>query len=143
MMWLGQQAVRLMQDAGYPAKIHCVYRPPQAQRLVYDRGHSKALPFESPHQYFEAVDIIHPSLGWNVSDRYWQSLAHCWEILGDKHEVDLSIGHYWKWRDSAHVQLRDWRGMKERVGEEIPTDQQLQERFQEVLPKVWAARHKR
>ena len=142
MMYLGQQVVKLMQDSGFPAKIHCCYRSADDQGKLYNQVPkvTKALPYDSAHQYYEAVDIIHPSLGWNVSEAYWTTLSKCWEIIEDKHNLDLSIGHYWNFRDSAHVQLKSWHDFKDKVGAHKPTEDQLNERFREVLPKVWAAR---
>ena len=140
MYFLGQQIVKVMEDAGYPAMIHCCYRSPQLQQKWFDKGTSKARPWESPHQYWEAVDIVHPSLFWNVSSDYWEQLAVAVRIVAEKYGVELEHGHHWKWVDSAHIELKDWRKVKRLVGDVHPTPQQLAERFQQVLPRVWAQR---
>ncbi|WP_371168638.1 M15 family metallopeptidase [Aliiroseovarius sp. 2305UL8-7] len=83
MMFLGQQIVKVMEDSGYPAKIFQCYRSPARQQELYDQGRTKpgkrvtkAKPFSSAHQYLEAVDIIHPSIGWpKREDPYWEALG--------------------------------------------------------------------
>lgn len=137
MMFLGQQIVRAMQDQGYPSKIYQCYRDPDDQMVAYYRGNSKAKAYESPHQYFEAVDIIHQKHGWNVSHEYWDTLQACVEMVSEKYGVKLNHGHTWKWRDSAHIEIRDWRSFKHYVGRQRPTQEQLAQRFEDLLPQVW------
>lgn len=156
MLYLGQQIVRAMQDAGYPSRIHCHYRPPGKQAELKEAGHSRASPWDSPHQYYEAVDIIHASKGWGVTDQYWETLASCARIVADKYGVELELGHDWGW-DSAHIEVKDWRKFRDLLrqrwlddyaewnnGGKVgvlpeptpPTKLELWERFKEVLPKV-------
>lgn len=168
MLWLGQQIVKTMQESGFPAKIHENYRSPERQSKLKGQGFSKAGAWESPHQFFEAVDIIHPGLGWDVPEEYWEALATAVRVVSAKHGVDLVHGHYWKFRDSAHVELKDWRKFREVLrarwrlesaayNERIhklhpeewgpapepdrPTSEELAERFRQVLPDVWKAKH--
>lgn len=162
MVYLGQQIVKSMEDAGYPAKIHCSWRSPEEQQLVFNKGRSKARPWQSPHQFFEAVDIVHPSLYWAVSPSYWETLAACVELIALKYDVDLVHGHHWKFTDSAHIELKDWRTQRLvnecRYDAEItqwlvdcarmspklpakpkrtrPNSEELAARFRSVLPKV-------
>jgi hypothetical protein len=144
MYYLGQQIVKLMEDAGYPCKIWQCYRSPEDQTEYYVRGTSKAKAWQSPHQYYEAVDLLHPSLYWDVSDEYWETLAACVRTVADKYGVPLVHGHTWGW-DSAHVELPDWRVIMRRQAERFgtgavdtmrPTEADLWARFQEVLPGV-------
>lgn len=159
MFYLGQQVVRAMEDAGFPAKIHCCFRPPDVQADLKERGFSKAGPWESPHQFYEAVDIIHPAKGWKVSPDYWEALASCVRIVADKYGVDLVHGHYWRFVDRAHVELKDWRSFRDLIRQRwlddysdwnnggkvgprpvptAPTVHELWGRFQLVLPAVAA-----
>lgn len=140
MQFLGQQIVKSMEDAGYPAKVQECYRSPERQQrlLSLGEGVTKAGSFGSAHQYYEAVDIVHPSLFWNASSDYWEQLAVCVRIVADKYGVDLNHGHHWRMVDSAHIQLRDWREFKAVVGKAKPSPEQLALRFQSVLPAVWA-----
>lgn len=151
MMFLGQQIVSAMQRGGYPAKIVWCYRSPEKQRELYAQGrtatgsivtHAKA--WESAHQYSEAVDIVHPWKGWDVPPDYWEALASAVRIVADKYGVDLEHGHNWKFADSAHIELSDWRDFRNQHRTVMlteghnrpPSEMQLWERFMDVLPDV-------
>lgn len=152
MYFLGQQIVKGMQQAGYPAKIHCCYRTPEEQQRALDRGASNARPFRSPHQFYEAVDIIHESFAWFHPDLrppstpkevwekqaadFWETLAAVSRTVADRYGVRLELGHDWGW-DSAHIELRDWRDFRRAIGMSVPTRVQLAARFSEVLPHQW------
>jgi hypothetical protein len=146
MYFLGQQIVKAMQDAGHPAVIIECFRTPQRQRELKAKGRSKAGPWESPHQYFEAVDIIHPSFGWDVSQQYWDALAACVRNVSERYSVALEHGHYWRFRDSAHIEIKEWRVHRDRHRRRVlrdgqerqPNSAELWERFCEVLPAVAA-----
>lgn len=141
MNYLGQQIVRKMQDAGYPSRIHCCYRPAEEQLELVEKGRSKANPWASPHQYMEAVDIIHLTLGWNVTQDYWDTLASAARTVADEHNIRLELGYDWGW-DSAHIELKDFRTVRDKMWgkfrpSEAATRAHLQQRFKEVLPHVW------
>lgn len=148
MFFLGQQIVKAMQDAGYPATIYQCFRSPDEQYRLYSQGRTtdgpkvtNALPFQSAHQLYEAVDIIHPERGWNVSPEYWETLAACVAAISERFAVDLEHGHHWKFTDSAHIELADWRNwriaLKARYGESrVPNARERWERFGQVLPRV-------
>ena len=172
MYFLGQQIVKHMQDAGYPAKILYCHRSADKQRQLYAKGRTapgrivtNAEPWESAHQYFEAVDIIHPSKAWDVTEKYWETLATVVRIVAEKYGVQLVHGHHWRFRDSAHIEMPDWRRVakahslvqvrefreyqrdkRERKEEGLPpppkyvlrppNDQELWARFCEVLPDI-------
>ena len=151
MYFLGQQIVKAMQDAGYPAKIIECWRPPGRQHDLHASGRSKAEAWQSPHQYYEAVDIVHESMGWRVDLEFWETLASCVRIVAERYAVELVHGHEWGW-DSAHVELKDWRTVRRRqhlawldnpdVTTRQPTAADLWRRFEEVLPGV-ARQHKK
>lgn len=150
--FLGQQVVKLMEDAGYPAKILYCYRSPSKQEELYAKGRTKpggivtkARAYQSAHQFMEACDIIHPSKGWDVSEDYWETLAACIRTVAEKYGVEINHGHYWKFRDSAHFELSDWKKQKEllepilsasKLLDPTPTEAQLWVRFCDVLPDV-------
>lgn len=148
MFFLAQQIVKAMEDAGYPAEIHECHRPGARQHELWAKGRFTAGPkvtnaraYESAHQYWEGVDIIHPERGWNVGPDFWDTLAVCVETVALKYGVVLEHGHTWKFTDSAHVELADWRKrrreLEQRHGERTdPTKAELWERFREVLPDV-------
>ncbi len=139
--YLGMQVVRMMEDAGYPSRILYCWRSPQVQNRFYNKGTSKAKAWQSPHQYMEAVDVIHATRGWNVSEDYWDTLAACVRTVSSRFNVQLEHGHNWKFRDSAHFEIKPWREVKGRYQDEkgnnrMPTQIELLERFVEVLPRV-------
>lgn len=141
MIYLGQQIVKKMQDAGYPSKIFYGYRSAELQQALYNKRPrvTYARPYESPHQYYEAVDIVHETLFWNAPPEYWETLSAVVEVVSKEFGVGLSHGHDWKMVDSAHIELSDWRFQKARVGLQRPTPEQLRLRFAEVLPHQWSA----
>lgn len=154
MYFLGQQIVRKMQQAGWPAKIYECYRTFERQAELYERVPrvTNAQPGESPHQFYEAVDIVHETKYWDVPEKFWEELAAAVRVVGAEYGVVLDHGHDWSFRDSAHIELVGWKRIRERYrsGEEggslspyrEPTRDELKRRFIEVLPTVWR-QHKR
>lgn len=132
MMYLGQQIVRRMQDAGRPAKIIYGFRDHDFQRDLYAKGRWKpgpkvtnAPPYSSAHNYYEAVDIIHPDKGWDVSMDFWNTLAACVRIVESEFAVKLRHGHDWdgdgipvpqdeteRFWDAAHIEMFAWKNQK-------------------------------
>lgn len=137
MAFIGRQIVRRMGDKGWPCKISEHYRTPQRQAELMRLGRSKAGPWRSPHQYGLAVDVIHQFRGWDVPERFWTDLAGVVKVVEGIYDVDLEHGHTWKFRDSAHVELKDFRTWRDRWGPRCPTQAELDECFAEVLPRVW------
>lgn len=136
MLFLAQQIVKRMEVMGYPSVIHCVYRSPEEQNALYQKTPrvTNARAFESAHQYSEAADIVHKTLFWNAPAEYWEALATCVRVVEQEYKVSLNHGHYWKFTDSAHVELTDWRVFAGSVGKNVPDAFQLAERFRQVLP---------
>ena len=115
MKFLLQQIVRQMQSSGRDAKIFEFYRHPDKQVEYLQKGTSKAGPFESAHQFFEAGDLIDPKLFWNVSDDYWEAISDAVEIVEEKFSVKLVHGwRDWGW-DGPHIELPDWRDVREQT----------------------------
>lgn len=154
MFYLGQQIVRKMQDAGHPAKIVECFRSFERQEELYERRPrvTNAPPGESAHQYYEAVDIVHETKGWDVGQEFWEALASAVRTVAEEHGVVLVHGHYWKFVDSAHIEMADWKRVRNRYREREdggalspyrpPTESELRRRFVEVLPKVWVQHQK-
>ena len=75
MGFVAGQIIKRMADKGWPAVRHGDFiRSAAEQKRLRAAGRSKAGPWESPHQYGLAVDIIHATRGWDVSDRFWEDL---------------------------------------------------------------------
>lgn len=139
MGFIGQQLVKRMAQKGWPCKILAHWRTPERQAELLAKGVSKAGPWRSPHQYGLAVDIIHASLGWRVPERFWIDLAACVQVCSKQYGVALEHGHTWKFRDSAHVELKDFRRYRDVWGKRRPTQYELDQCFKEQMPAVWAA----
>lgn len=137
MDFLARKIVDAMYSSGYPANVVELYRSPERQEeLVRQRPRvTNAGPFQSAHQYSLAADIVHPTKGWDVSEAYWEQLAACVRIVAEKYRVPLEHGHDWKFRDSAHVQLRDWRVFAGEIGGREPTRSELAAWTRRVLPR--------
>lgn len=141
MLYIGQQIVKRMEKMGYPSRIVEHYRDPERQDELYLAGYSKAKAWQSPHNYFEAVDIVHKTLYWNAPPEYWDALSVCVRVIETELNVDLEHGHKWKFVDSAHIEIKDWRNVRARQmlnpdGLHKPTPAELLFRWQEVLPQI-------
>lgn len=141
MLYIGQQIVKRMEKMGYPSKIHEHFRTPERQSQLKAKGHSKAGPWRSPHQFGEAVDIVHKTKYWQAGPDYWEALASCVRVIEADLRVSLVHGHHWKFVDSAHVELADWRNVRDAQilrtgGNYVPTSLELNERWRQVLPGI-------
>lgn len=141
MLFLGDVIVKKMEKAGYPSMIIDGYRSPEKQQKLFDKRPkvTYARPWQSAHQFFEAVCIVHKSKYWNASPEYWETLANVVRTVSREYNVDLTHGHYWRMVDSAHIELTSWRDVQKRNkrngGYHKPTPEELRERFFEILPQ--------
>lgn len=143
MLYLGGQIVKRLGKAGWPAYIVEGYRSPERQRELKSNGKgvTNASAWESAHQFYEAVDIVHKSLLWEAPPEFWETMAAIVRTVADEYDVELVHGHHWKMVDSAHVELKSWGDVRSkqiaRAGfAYTPTENELRERFAEILPKL-------
>lgn len=145
MQFLAEQICKEMQRVGYPAVIHCVYRAPEVQEKYRRTGTSKAGPFQSAHQYYAAADIIHERWAWFAAPDapdgagFWRALGDATHLVSEKFGVPFNKRLSW---DLAHVELFNWREMKEIVGPQEPSKLALDWYFQVTLPSVWRRHHR-
>lgn len=139
MMFLGLQIVKAMQQAGYPAVVLTCFRSGDEQDDLFEQRRSKATAWRSPHQYFEAVDIVHAGLHWNAEPVFWRQLRDCTAMIQDRFRVELVAGFDWGW-DPAHIELAHWRDVRARLGTRAPTEEERLRRFMEVIPARWQTR---
>lgn len=103
-----KQVISGLKRRGFQPKIFFAWRSLEAQRRIYDRGHSKVLfSFHTatldgcPNSY--AADIVDKRWGWEdpaEQNGFWQALGEEAERAG------LYWGGNWrKFKDVAHVQL--------------------------------------
>lgn len=141
MGFLSDQIMKELQRAGYPPREFQLFRDEDTQRKYYKRGTSKTK--YGAHQVYGAADIIHERWAWfdkrqpgDVPDgtAFWNTLWDCVEVVSEKYNVTFSERLSW---DPAHVQLDNWKEMREVCRWETPTPLQLEWYFQVTLPAVW------
>lgn len=117
MVYLAHHIVEGMAKAGYPAKVFISFRSPEQQEREWADGDSKARAWQSPHQFWEAVDIVHPSLYWEAPKEFWTMLGIVTRQVAQKYRCPLVWGGDWGW-DFAHIEIRDWRQIRSRQEQE-------------------------
>ena len=156
MGYLADQIMKEMQRAGYPPKEFNLYRSPSQQDAYKAGGTSNASAFSSAHQFFCASDIIHEKYAWFAKPKngpkppdgkhFWNCLWDCVEVVAERHDVQFKPRLSW---DAAHVELAEWHSFRSWCGPNLhpddtelytkPTQEQLDQWFAIVLPKVWKA----
>lgn len=107
---------RMGKELGIPMFAHCVVRSMQQQAKEYDEGDSKAKPGQSPHNYGCAIDLIHATRAWKLSEKEWLVIGHVGQEIvktAGLALVSLAWGGDWKFYDPAHWEVRDWQMVKE------------------------------
>lgn len=139
MAFVARQVVKRMAQKGWPCRVYEHWRTPERQAEMIAKGVSKAGPWQSAHQYGLAVDIIHSSKAWDVPERFWEDLEATVRVIEQCYKVDLEHGHRWKFRDSAHIELKNYRKYRALWGKRKPTYLELDACFAAEMPAVWAA----
>lgn len=95
-----------------PVFAHCVIRGEDEQNAAYKRGVSKARWLESPHNFGMAVDIIHSTKAWDLTERQWAIFGHLGKEVAAALGIPITWGGDFKslW-DPAHWELKDWRAL--------------------------------
>ena len=98
-------AVNIIHDLakrGKSFEIFETWRRPQDQKILLDKGITKAVPWRSWHQYGLAVDIV----AKDVAGRWSWDQMHDWQLLGHIGMArGLVWGGSWKSRDMVHFQF--------------------------------------
>lgn len=92
----------------WPFFVHTGMRTYWAQESAFKAGHSKARPYQSPHQWGLAVDLVHFSRLWDLRPLEWETLAAVVRECSRKASVPLEWGGDWSFYDPAHWQLEAW-----------------------------------
>lgn len=109
--------IRRMQNVTVPVFAHNMIRDLGHQQRLFDEGVSKAKPGQSPHQYGCAVDIVHGTKAWKLTDEQWLLMGHIGHELAGQLGIKLvwggndGPGDKFAW-DPAHWQLANWRDVK-------------------------------
>lgn len=108
---------RMAQKHNVPVFAHNMLRNLAWQQALFDKGVSKARPGSSPHQYGCAVDVVHGTKAWALTDEQWRLMGHIGHELAAQLGVKLvwggndGPGDKFAW-DPAHWQLANWRDVK-------------------------------
>lgn len=108
---------RECEKRGIPVWIFEVYRTPERQRELFNKGTTKAGPGSSPHQYGCAVDIISSAKLWDWTETEWQLLGVIGKEVARKCNIKLDWGGDWGW-DKPHWQLSHWKQVKLAIEDE-------------------------
>lgn len=109
--------IRRMHKVTVPVFAHNIIRDLGHQQRLFDEGVSKARPGQSPHQYGCAVDIVHGTKAWALTDEQWRLMGHIGHELAAQLGIKLvwggndGPGDKFAW-DPAHWQLANWRNVK-------------------------------
>lgn len=92
-----------------PLRVFCGYRSPEQQLVYYQRGTSKARPGQSPHNYGLAVDIIHVTEAWNLTNEQWKLMGVLGFEVARRQNLKLEWGGDWEFYDPAHWEIKGWK----------------------------------
>lgn len=104
--------VRRMRAIDVPMYGHCVWRTPDEQLALFERGRTKAMPGESPHNWGCAVDIVHCRFHWDLTERQWAVIGHVGKLVAASAGLKVTWGGDWKFYDPAHWELTDWKAKR-------------------------------
>lgn len=112
-----RKLIKRARKLGVPLFAHCVIRSSHEQNNAFLAGRSKARAGESAHNYGCAVDIVHGTKGWALSERQWAILGHLGKELAAALGLAVVWGGDWKFWDPAHWELADWRSIRDQHGD--------------------------
>lgn len=78
-----------------PMFAHCVWRTHSDQNQLYIEGRSNARGGESLHNIGCAVDLIHSTRGWELSDDAWKTLGYIGQELALQRGIGIRWGGDW------------------------------------------------
>ncbi len=97
-------------ELGLEVSLKDLYRSPECQQLMFDKGVSKARPGKSFHQKSLAIDLVvfenlddDPELEPNWAFEAYQALGDYWQSLDSK---NVWGGEWPKLRDAGHFERR-------------------------------------
>jgi hypothetical protein len=121
-----------------------LHRTPERQQQLLMQGTTKAGPWQSPHQYGQAIDLIHKTKLWSLTDAEWELIGTIGKEIARKKKVKITWGGDWGW-DMAHWEMTNWRESDiyrahrymERKKFEIPDDTERRfERYKLIMAQM-------
>lgn len=116
-LWFERTFVARMKRLDVPLFAATVWRGKDDQNAAYVKGVSKARYPYSPHNKGCAVDIVHGTKGWDLSERQWAIIGHIGHEIAAANGLKLTWGgkdhadDKFGW-DPAHWELSDWRDIR-------------------------------
>lgn len=107
-----QALIGRMAKLGVPMFATEVHRTADRQNLLYREGKSRAQAGEGPHGYGCAVDIVHGTRAWALTDQQWAIVGHVGKQIVLPHGWKVEWGGDWKFYDPAHWEIVGWRDVK-------------------------------
>jgi hypothetical protein len=108
-----------LKEHKFPFFVYEGQRTPERQEELRKAKRSKAGPWQSPHQYGCAVDIIHSVYGWMDTQFGAQEARKRWKIIGTigkevarRKGYKITWGGDWRFYDPAHWELSNWKDYK-------------------------------
>lgn len=108
--------IRRLRVLHVPMFPYCFVRSSDEQDALYDAGFSKAVGGRSPHNYGMAVDVVHGTKAWDLTERQWGIIGHIGKEIAVQRGFKLvwggtdHPGDKFGW-DPAHWELADWRNL--------------------------------
>ena len=101
--------VEAARKLGIPLYVHSAFRTEEEQAALHKKGRSRAVyPFAS-HCQGKAVDVVHASYHWMLSNDEWAFLGRLGKDVADRTGIEMTWGGDWSFYDPAHWEIKDWR----------------------------------
>lgn len=126
--------LKALHGRNMPFFVHCLYRGPEDQKEVQQRGNSRASFGQSPHNWSMAIDVVHYGRYWELTEKEWHIVGLIGKDVARRRKVKMVWGGDWSFWDPAHWELADWR---ERVAPRVHPISQMG--FSEAFGKARAA----
>lgn len=103
--------MRDLKRRGIPLFIHCGLRSDSEQNRLYAAGRSKARAGQSAHNYGCAIDVIHLTKGWELTQKEWAIIGLIGKEVARKRCLKITWGGDWNFYDPAHWEFTNWRAL--------------------------------
>ena len=99
-------------ERGLPLFPIELVRDQARQDMLFRQGRSKARFGASAHNYGMAVDMVHLTRFWDMSEKQWAAIAVIGKEVARKRGLKVTWGGDWNFYDPAHWELTDWKQRK-------------------------------
>lgn len=116
-----------------PMWAHSIVRGAKQQEAAFAGGFSKARFGKSPHNFGCAVDLVHGTKAWGLSEDAWKIIGDIGKEVAKSRGVPIVWGGDFQslW-DPAHWELRDWKTEKVNFPW-LPPTPSVQTQFKQAL----------